>query len=509
MNKEKNVAIRVIGLLLAFTIAAVAIASVYGQVFGARASAEETTTTSEPEETTTTAAGTTTTTTTVCDTTTSTTAADTTTSTTAAGTTTTTKKDSGNTESHRNLILIGDSRTVGMYYTLHPKEKAKLSEHSDHPEYIESLTVSKTETTSEGRKVIWEAENGSGYKWMTKTGVPKVEKSITSKSDVFILVGVNDIKDSDLKQSYIDYLNKKGAAWAAKGARVFFVSILPEGNKNGTVEYPRIRKSLKEPNSVIRSWNSTIKSGLSKNVTFLDAASLIGPTYTTFDQIHYSGTTYKLIWRLLKDKSDGKMEQSAADYTGTYVNLKGTYYVENGKVNTTWNKLKKVDGIYRFYDSGAVRSSANGLQKPDSTWRVYNYGSWASKVSGLFKNKNGWYYCKDGVVDFDYNSVASNYNGTYYVKNGKVNFNVNGLAKCGKNWYLFKKGRVETSKTGLYKNDHGWWYVKNGKIDFNYNGLAKNKYGTWVVKNGKVNFNYNGSYKYKGKTYKIKNGKVV
>lgn len=499
LKKERN-GKRLICAFLAFVMAFCLLISSGGPFLGIRSSAaaEETTgNTGAATETTTKAA---------TETTTKAATATTKAATTAQETTATQKTTDGT--SLRDFIIVGDSRSLGLYYTLHPDAKKALSGSPEHPETDLSLSLFTTETLTDGQKVTWSVKNGSGYTWMKETGVPQMESAVTSNSDVFIMVGVNDIKDASLKQSYIDYLNEKGAAWAAKGARVFFVSVLPLGNKNGVIEYPRTRNSQNEPDSVIRTWNSTIADGLSGNVTYFDMASLIGPSYATFDDLHYTDTTNETIWRLLREKSAGTVSAPDSDYTGLYTSLNGTVSVSTGKTDTSLSGLKKVDGSYRFFKNGKVLSSANGLQKLDSTWRIYNYGSWASTVSGLFKNKNGWYYCKNGVVDFDYNGVASNYNGTYYVKNGKVDFSVNNLAKCGGNWYLFKKGRVETSKTGLYKNDYGWWYVEKGKINFNYDGVATNKNGTYYVEDSKVDFSINGLAQRGKNWYLFKKGRV-
>ena len=161
----------------------------------------------------------------------------------------------------RQLVFIGDSRTVGM----------------------------KSAVGKDGN--IWSAKIGMGYSWMKSTGVPQVEASINSNTDVVILMGVNDVRSLSYTSKYASYINEKAATWTALGASVYYVSVNPMAFE--TSSYPGIT------NSVIESWNSKMKSGLSANVTYIDTYSQVLGKVSSSDGIHYSRGTYKTIYSLI------------------------------------------------------------------------------------------------------------------------------------------------------------------------------------------------------------------
>lgn len=161
----------------------------------------------------------------------------------------------------RQLVLIGDSRTVGM--------KSAVGKNGN----------------------IWSAKIGMGYSWMKSTGVPQVEANINSNTDVVILMGVNDVRSLSYTSKYTSYINEKAANWTALGASVYYVSVNPMAFE--TSSYPGIT------NSVIESWNSKMKSGLSANVTYIDTYSQVIGKVSSSDGIHYSRGTYKTIYSLI------------------------------------------------------------------------------------------------------------------------------------------------------------------------------------------------------------------
>ena len=66
-----------------------------------------------------------------------------------------------------------------------------------------------------------------GLKWMKSTGVPQIENLITEDSNVFILMGVNDVDNPNGALNYLEYINAKAIEWTAKGAKVYYVGIMP------------------------------------------------------------------------------------------------------------------------------------------------------------------------------------------------------------------------------------------------------------------------------------------
>lgn len=164
----------------------------------------------------------------------------------------------------RQLVMIGDSRTVGM--------KSAVGKNSN----------------------LWSAKVGMGLTWMKSTGVPAVESAINANSDVVIMMGVNDVRSLANTKKYVSYINKKAAEWTALGANVYYVSVNPMVFE--TENYPGIT------NSLIESWNSRMQQGLSSDVTYLDTYSQVTGRLSSKDGIHYTNKSYKLIYSLVNQQ---------------------------------------------------------------------------------------------------------------------------------------------------------------------------------------------------------------
>lgn len=162
----------------------------------------------------------------------------------------------------RQLVIIGDSRTVGM--------KSAVGSNNN----------------------IWSAKVGMGLSWMKSTGVPAVESSINSNTDVVILMGVNDVRSLSYTSKYISYLNSKAAEWTGLGANVYYVSVNPMVFE--TKSYPGIT------NSVIENWNAKMQEGLSDDINYIDTYSQVLGKLSSKDGIHYNNKSYKLIYSLIK-----------------------------------------------------------------------------------------------------------------------------------------------------------------------------------------------------------------
>lgn len=167
-------------------------------------------------------------------------------------------------QSTRQLVIIGDSRTVGM--------KGAVGSNNN----------------------IWSAKVGMGLSWMKNTGVPAVEASINENTDVVILMGVNDVRSLSMTKKYISYLNTKAAAWTALGANVYYVSVNPMVFE--TSSYPGIT------NSLIENWNTRMQQGLSSDITYIDTYSKVNGQLSSKDGIHYNNKSYKLIYNTLNQE---------------------------------------------------------------------------------------------------------------------------------------------------------------------------------------------------------------
>ena len=158
-----------------------------------------------------------------------------------------------------NQVIIGDSRTVHM-----------------------KLAVGDKGHT-------WACKSAMGLKWMKETGVPSVESKITSGTAVIILMGVNDLFNTN---DYIDYIYTKANEWRAKGAKTYFVSVNPinEATYSGF------------KNTKIETFNNNMQTNLT-NVTYIDTYSYLithDVSYTS-DGLHYKNNTSKKIYDLIQE----------------------------------------------------------------------------------------------------------------------------------------------------------------------------------------------------------------
>ncbi|SDB30538.1 Lysophospholipase L1 [Pseudobutyrivibrio sp. YE44] len=165
-------------------------------------------------------------------------------------------------QSSRQLVFIGDSRTVGM-----------------------NSAIGK-----DGN--LWSAKVGMGLSWMKSTGVPAVEGQINANSDVVILMGVNDVRSLSYTEKYIKYINEKAATWTALGANVYYVSVNPITFESAS--YPGIS------NSLIEKWNARMQQGLSENVKYIDTYSQTVGKLSSKDGMHYNKSSYKTIYTLIQ-----------------------------------------------------------------------------------------------------------------------------------------------------------------------------------------------------------------
>lgn len=165
---------------------------------------------------------------------------------------------SSGTTSNKKIIFIGDSRTVGM----------------------------KSAVGNEGKNDIWSCKSSMGLDWMKNTGFPAIESQITNEAHIVILMGVNDLYHVN---DYITYLNSLVSKVNQKGGKLYFVSVNPTS------------RSADYLNDQIDEFNEKMKKGLSSQIVYIDTNSyLIQNSFSSGDGIHYTNTTYKQIYNLIK-----------------------------------------------------------------------------------------------------------------------------------------------------------------------------------------------------------------
>lgn len=165
------------------------------------------------------------------------------------------------------------------------------------PSTLENITITKKIFIGDSRTVhmklavnssdVWSCKSAMGLDWMKSTGVPNVENQITTGTAVIILMGVNDLFNSD---KYITYINQKTSEWRNKGARVYFVSVNPINEKT--------YKGFK--NTRIETFNNKMASNL-VNVKYIDTYNYLMTHACNFtsDGLHYQNSTSKVIYDLI------------------------------------------------------------------------------------------------------------------------------------------------------------------------------------------------------------------
>lgn len=168
------------------------------------------------------------------------------------------------------VIFIGDSRTVQMY------------------SYVANTWKNNSYSTGGVTQVgndLFVAQGSMGLNWMKSTGIPAAKKYFKSGVSVVILMGVNDLRNQD---SYIEYLNSNVNSWTSTGAKIYFVTVNPCDG-----DYAHM-------NTRINSFNSTLKSKLSKKIGWINTHDSI--TFKTVDGLHYNKDTSIKIYNYIKNK---------------------------------------------------------------------------------------------------------------------------------------------------------------------------------------------------------------
>ncbi len=223
------------------------------------------------------------------------------------------------------------------------------------------------------------------------------------------------------------------------------------------------------------------------------------------------------------------------NYTGIYNDNTGTYIIQESKVDSNFNKVIKIDNIWRMVVKGIVDYNYTGIgTNENGTWYLENgkvgfdytgtkfigdkaYIVEESKVkaeapkvgTALVKIDNDWRVAVDGYIDYKYTGIVSNQNGTWFVKDGTIKYDYTGhyKAKDGKT-YVIENSKVQTHYTGVMKIENIWRMVVKGIVDYNYDGIGTNIFGTWYVQKGQVTLSFTGTYFNGDKAYIAEDSKV-
>lgn len=268
-----------------------------------------------------------------------------------------------------NIIMVGDSRTVGQC----------------------GAVYNGTNCSSYGYKVgntTFIAKVSQKYDWFHNTALSEIKKQLNSnkKSTVFINMGTNGFENvegyaSDYSQLAKDY----------KDANIIAVSVTPIIDSKVT----SYKDTIKDANVV--KFNNNLKSKISSDVIYCDVYSQVKGKVDASDGVHYDNASYKLIDDAMKNCLTGG--SSSGDSSFNSLLSKGGTTVDN--LNS--KNIKQLVVV----DSSATSDS--------TTAKVYFYenssGGW-KKVSSL--DADG-YVGRRGTTDSPKEGYAGTPKGLYGV----------------------------------------------------------------------------------------------
>ncbi|MBR1601203.1 MAG: SGNH/GDSL hydrolase family protein, partial [Alphaproteobacteria bacterium] len=173
-----------------------------------------------------------------------------------------------------NVLTIGDSRTVGMYFSENSQQK-----------YNNNVNA------TDGNGNSWFASVGQGLNWFNNN-INTIQQKAQNSDVIVINLGVNDIaalgNSKTAADRYIKRMNELAAIWRAQGKQVYFTSVNPVGPQYQNAD---------EFNGKIDDFNKRMQAGLSSDITFIDTNSymkskLKGSDYDKYG-LHYNNSINK------------------------------------------------------------------------------------------------------------------------------------------------------------------------------------------------------------------------
>ena len=173
------------------------------------------------------------------------------------------------------ILNIGDSRTVGMFYSENRKA------------YRNAIN------TKDANGHQWFAEVGKGLKWFNDN-LRTIQEHAQNSNIVVINLGINDLAMSGSSQNtaekYLAVLNRLAENWHKEGKSVFFSAINPVG-----AQYTHAQLFNKK----IDNFNQAMREGLSSDITFIDTNAFIKDQLKTKDfdaaGLHYVSSVNRSI----------------------------------------------------------------------------------------------------------------------------------------------------------------------------------------------------------------------
>ena len=176
------------------------------------------------------------------------------------------------------IIMVGDSRTVGMYVALGGKyEKSVIGKQADGNTFI----------AEEGKGISW-------FKSMEDTIISYGSGKDSAK--IVIWLGINDIA-SGINDQYADQLAKSYVAQAKVLSNnlkntIYFVPVGPLASSSSSSHIDKFNDKLSKAIAELKSDKIKYLSNLSTTLSNVEPGS---------DEVHYSADTYKKIYKAILD----------------------------------------------------------------------------------------------------------------------------------------------------------------------------------------------------------------
>lgn len=218
-------------------------------------------------------------------------------------------------------------------------------------------------------KATFKAEVGKGLATY-RVYISEIKDSLGSGDQVVVMFGVNDLGNVN---SYASETNNLATVASGKGAKVYFVSVLPTDGALAS------KHGMNGDINNVKNFNQTIKSLLNDKVTYIDIFSEVDTKWLT-DGIHYTADGYKKIYELVKGKLDNiaGSDVSSAEEDATVATSTPATVSFSGNADHMFNEFKTVS------DGHTINSDIATLTLDPLVQSEVNYWStWVESYRGF------------------------------------------------------------------------------------------------------------------------------
>lgn len=249
----------------------------------------------------------------------------------------------GMTYNHDRLVIVGDSRTVGMAQALGANQvEEDVWCYNNYEYFIAKVSM--------------------GYDWLNSTAINLINKYKTNKSAYVFWLGINDYGYPHQYDKYSDLIQHNAGGW---GGDLYYADITPL--KNG------------KDDAAIQDFNTNLKKRLAGGVTWIPMWDLVkqmgDSAFASGDTIHYNSDTYKAVYQQIKNAvgSIGITQTVSSGGGGSYSSIS-----DNPKVM-----------FFTQYESGAAGYAQTGGDNGNAFGKYqfdYRYSTYSVMMYAYQKN---------------------------------------------------------------------------------------------------------------------------